>query len=298
MMNASNFKTQLCQHWQRTGGNCPYGAMCLFAHGVEDLRTVDAKFSRPQQNVHHPLFKTELCRFVLSNSMCPYSSARMCQFLHPGDEGFEEKMRAHQTVLASKPPPQPTLESFFKSQLSRGTGKKPKNVWGTDVCLPVGQESKLVEGDLVQETTPSVARGGAAGDLHPRPECKSSCTSESDCDGYDFTATSKKHIRKIRKKIRRIGQYKSRPRDELTAAQLQLVQSEPQLNSQLEKLLKAEGAAARDEEIWERTEDVGKKAEGEIWESALNTLRLGARYPTPSVLSNLRLSGPCPTGSS
>lgn len=340
-MNANNFKTQLCQHWQRTGGNCPYGDMCLFAHGVEDLRTVDSKFSKPQQqNMHHPLFKTEICRFVLTKSPCPYSAARMCQFLHPGDEGFEEKMRAHQTVLDSKPPPQPTLESFFKSRLSRrGTEKKGKGVWGTQVCLPVEPESKRVERDTAQvktktanevqpKTEVQVKAGFAkkvqakpemhvvsepatqvqlkpqaqlrtepAKKVQPKPECKSG---ESDNVAYDSAATNKKDIRKIRKKLRRIEQYNGRSHDELTEAQQQLVSSKSHLHTQLNKLLEAESATTGSKEIWEQaTKDPkkevweeakgsSKKGEGEIWERALNTLRLGARYPTPSVLSNLR----------
>jgi len=293
-MNANNFKTQLCQHWQRTGGNCPYGDNCLFAHGVEDLRSADSKFARPQpQNVHHPLFKTEICRFVLTNSQCPYSAARMCQFLHPGDEGFDEKMRAHETVLASKPPPQPTLESFFKSRLSRkSTEKKVKSVWGTDIYLPVGQESKLVEGDVAQVRTESAKEPKKPKQPHPKPECKSA---ESDL-GADPAIAKKKDIRKIRKKLRRIEQYKGR--DGLSVDQQELVRSEPRLQNQLNKLLKTEEAAASSKEIWEQTQEPDKevweraetpaKSDGEIWERALNTLRLGARYPTPSVLSNLR----------
>ena len=339
-MNASNFKTQLCQHWQRTGGNCPYGDMCLFAHGVEDLRTVDSKFSKPQQqSMHHPLFKTEICRFVLTKSPCPYSAARMCQFLHPGDEGFEEKMRAHQTVLDSKPPPQPTLESFFKSRLSRrGTEKKAKVVWGAEVCLPVEPESKIVEHDVAQvktETTNEVqpkpeaqvrtepakkvqpkseaqvktepakkvqpkpeaqVRTEPAKKVQPKPECKSG---ESDNVAYDSAATNKKDIRKIRKKLRRIEQYNGRSHDELTEAQQQLVSSKSHLHTQLNKLLEAESTTTGSKEIWEQAtkepekevweaDKSSKKGEGEIWERALTTLRLGARYPTPSVLSNLR----------
>lgn len=248
---------------------------------------------------------------MLSNSVCPYSAARMCQFLHPGDEGFEEKMRAHQNVVASQPPPQPTLDSFVKSQLTRKVpDKTAKNVWGD---VPTAQESKFVEGSGTTAsaafspfvegdasgTTTSAAFAAFVGDASgtttsaaardltafaSRAECKSS---ESDCEGVDSTLTSKKQIRKIRKKLRRIEQYKNRPHAELSAAQQQLLLGESQLRSQLSTLLEAEKTAAKDEEIWERAEPA-RKTTGEVWELALNTLRVGSRYSTPRVLSSFR----------
>lgn len=170
--------------------------------------------------------------------------------------------------------------------------KKVKSVWGTDIYLPVGQESKLVEGDVAQVRTESAKEPKKPKQPHPKPECKSA---ESDL-GADPAIAKKKDIRKIRKKLRRIEQYKGR--DGLSVDQQELVRSEPRLQNQLNKLLETEEAAASSKEIWEQTQEPDKevweraetpaKSDGEIWERALNTLRLGARYPTPSVLSNLR----------
>ena len=164
------------------------------------------------------------------------------------------------------------------------------------MCLPVAPESKLVERDVSQVTTEPAKQ--VAKEVKPKPECKSG---ESDSVGSDSAVSNKKDIRKIRKKLRRIEQYKGRSHDELTEAQQQLVQSKTNLHNQLNKLLEAEDAAAGSKEIWEEcakdsdrevweeaNPSVKKAGGGEIWERALNTLRLGARYPTPSVLSNLR----------
>ena len=149
----------------------------------------------------------------------------------------------------------------------------------------------------VQLKPQAQSRTEPAKKVQPKPECKSG---ESDNVAYDSAATNKKDIRKIRKKLRRIEQYNGRSHDELTEAQQQLVSSKSHLHTQLNKLLEAESATTGSKEIWEQaTKDPkkevweeakgsSKKGEGEIWERALNTLRLGARYPTPSVLSNLR----------
>ena len=33
------YKTKICSTWKESGGECSKGAMCIFAHGVGDLRT-------------------------------------------------------------------------------------------------------------------------------------------------------------------------------------------------------------------------------------------------------------------
>ena len=45
------YKTELCRSWEEKG-TCRYGAKCQFAHGEEELRTVQ----------RHPKYKTEICR--------------------------------------------------------------------------------------------------------------------------------------------------------------------------------------------------------------------------------------------
>lgn len=39
LLNLTNlYKTQLCKHWEQTGGHCPKGNSCHFAHGMPELR--------------------------------------------------------------------------------------------------------------------------------------------------------------------------------------------------------------------------------------------------------------------
>ncbi|GFP99854.1 zinc finger CCCH domain-containing protein 15 [Phtheirospermum japonicum] len=63
------FKTELCNKWQQTG-TCPYGEICQFAHGIEELRPI----------IRHPRYKTELCRMLLNHVPCPYG--HRCHFRH------------------------------------------------------------------------------------------------------------------------------------------------------------------------------------------------------------------------
>jgi len=38
------FKTRMCKHWERTG-HCPYAPKCAFAHGPEDMRSIEINAS-------------------------------------------------------------------------------------------------------------------------------------------------------------------------------------------------------------------------------------------------------------
>uniref|UniRef100_A0A1I7W4V3 C3H1-type domain-containing protein n=1 Tax=Loa loa TaxID=7209 RepID=A0A1I7W4V3_LOALO len=64
------YKTSLC-HAFRDTGQCSYGLLCRFAHGVGELLPAPGP---------HPKYKTRLCnKFALYHS-CPYGSR--CQFIH------------------------------------------------------------------------------------------------------------------------------------------------------------------------------------------------------------------------
>jgi hypothetical protein len=71
---STRYKTELCRSYQETGGVCRYGDKCQFAHGVEELRSVD----------RHPRYKTELCRTFHSRGFCAYGPR--CHFIHNGDD--------------------------------------------------------------------------------------------------------------------------------------------------------------------------------------------------------------------
>lgn len=48
-------KTKLCYDWLHTGGKCPRGSQCDFAHGVAELRV----YVEPRNRK----FRTKLCRY-------------------------------------------------------------------------------------------------------------------------------------------------------------------------------------------------------------------------------------------
>ncbi|XP_031636333.1 protein TIS11 [Contarinia nasturtii] len=68
-VNTSRYKTELCRPFKETG-ECKYGEKCQFAHGENELRTVQ----------RHPKYKTEYCRTFYGVGLCPYGSR--CHFLH------------------------------------------------------------------------------------------------------------------------------------------------------------------------------------------------------------------------
>ncbi|KIY51337.1 hypothetical protein FISHEDRAFT_26045, partial [Fistulina hepatica ATCC 64428] len=63
------YKTELCRSWEEKG-TCRYGGKCQFAHGEEELRTVQ----------RHPKYKTEICRTFWVSGSCPYG--KRCCFIH------------------------------------------------------------------------------------------------------------------------------------------------------------------------------------------------------------------------
>ncbi|KAJ8601531.1 hypothetical protein CTAYLR_008008 [Chrysophaeum taylorii] len=68
------FKTRLCVYL--ASGACPHGARCLFAHSVEELR------SMPRSACAE--YKTKLCRYSFAD--CPFAAVGRCQFAHSVDE--------------------------------------------------------------------------------------------------------------------------------------------------------------------------------------------------------------------
>lgn len=71
---ASNrYKTEMCRPFQENGV-CKYGEKCQFAHGQQELRTIN----------RHPKFKTDMCRTYHSVGFCPYGPR--CHFIHSLEE--------------------------------------------------------------------------------------------------------------------------------------------------------------------------------------------------------------------
>lgn len=68
--NTELYKTELCASYMSTGGNCPYGEKCQFAHGPEELKTVD----RP------PKWRSKPCQNWVRTGTCSYNER--CCFRH------------------------------------------------------------------------------------------------------------------------------------------------------------------------------------------------------------------------
>lgn len=66
---SSRYKTEMCRPYQDEGV-CKYGDKCQFAHGQEELRSVQ----------RHPKYKTDLCRTYHKKGFCPYGPR--CHFIH------------------------------------------------------------------------------------------------------------------------------------------------------------------------------------------------------------------------
>ncbi|CAH8434835.1 unnamed protein product [Heterobilharzia americana] len=64
------YKSQICKHFQESGGCCPVGVKCHFAHGREELR--DPKT--------HPKFRSQLCWYYSTTGYCFYGDR--CYFRH------------------------------------------------------------------------------------------------------------------------------------------------------------------------------------------------------------------------
>ncbi|KAI9010005.1 hypothetical protein CLU79DRAFT_664074, partial [Phycomyces nitens] len=63
------YKTELCRNWEEIG-QCRYDGKCQFAHGINDLHTVE----------RHPKYKTQICRTFHTTGTCPYGIR--CTFRH------------------------------------------------------------------------------------------------------------------------------------------------------------------------------------------------------------------------
>ena len=72
--NGNLYKTELCRSFMETG-KCRYGSKCMFAHGQEELRSVQ----------RHPRYRTEICKSFHILGKCRYGTR--CKFIHlkPGE---------------------------------------------------------------------------------------------------------------------------------------------------------------------------------------------------------------------
>ncbi|KAJ7516018.1 hypothetical protein O6H91_22G039000 [Diphasiastrum complanatum] len=64
------YKKEICLQWEDYG-SCRFGETCEFAHGIQDLRTIQQQ----------PKYKTKMCRNFTIEGICPYGTK--CLFVHP-----------------------------------------------------------------------------------------------------------------------------------------------------------------------------------------------------------------------
>lgn len=69
-VNTELYKTELCSSFVKSGGYCPYGDKCQFAHGQEELKVVD----RPSN------WRSKPCQNWLKTGTCSYNER--CCFRH------------------------------------------------------------------------------------------------------------------------------------------------------------------------------------------------------------------------
>ena len=65
-----NFKTEICKNFEFKG-NCQFGDICCFAHGIDELR------DKLNDNF---FYKTKFCEKFFEPNYCPYGYR--CQYLH------------------------------------------------------------------------------------------------------------------------------------------------------------------------------------------------------------------------
>lgn len=70
MLNTDLYKTELCSSFVRSGGYCPYGDKCQFAHGDDELKRVD----RPNN------WRSKPCQNWIKTGTCAYNER--CCFRH------------------------------------------------------------------------------------------------------------------------------------------------------------------------------------------------------------------------
>jgi hypothetical protein len=108
---SSRYKTEMCRPFQENGV-CKYGEKCQFAHGQQELRTVN----------RHPKYKTDMCRTYHSVGFCPYGPR--CHFIHSLEE-----LRAQQNTPEKKAGPAGTNAAIKQLPMFGGSNSPTSNQW-------------------------------------------------------------------------------------------------------------------------------------------------------------------------
>ncbi|CAD6184238.1 unnamed protein product [Caenorhabditis auriculariae] len=155
-----NYKTRLCVT-HASGRKCDMGSRCKFAHGPEELRTVDAPVRMANNK-----YKTKLCKNFSrgANGFCPYGLR--CEFIHPNDKEFQtvpEYMCMDLSDCNSRcdiTPDAGDMPTISRSAVKSSSNKvllKHRNVAGSMMCLTNNGRKDLGDSRSRQHVMASLA---------------------------------------------------------------------------------------------------------------------------------------------
>jgi len=123
---STRYKTEMCRPFQENGV-CKYGEKCQFAHGRQELRTID----------RHPKYKTDICRTYHSVGFCPYGPR--CHFIHSLDELRQTPTIPEKKVPNSAYKPLPMFGGSNQSPSNNGNQWNFPENFSTDMKNAVAQ---------------------------------------------------------------------------------------------------------------------------------------------------------------
>lgn len=116
---SSLYKTELCRSFEETG-HCRYGGKCQFAHGHDELRSVN----------RHPKYKTEICKTFHTVGTCPYG--KRCRFIHTPRPISDSPLISLDKEISNLVEPQQLPELWLSiSQTSTPSSSPPNPAYGS-----------------------------------------------------------------------------------------------------------------------------------------------------------------------
>lgn len=149
----------MCRPFEETG-NCRYGSKCQFAHGVQELRSLN----------RHPRYKTEFCRTFHTTGFCSYG--QRCNFIHNEDErrGPQQQPSA---PLPNRPKGFNISNGSTNTNLKSSTGSLG-SIGSLMSSTSVSPASSVYGGDMSPIHTPSYLSDDALSSrLSPTPSLSS-----------------------------------------------------------------------------------------------------------------------------
>jgi len=134
----ARYKTELCRPFEETG-ECRYGNKCQFAHGMNELRSLN----------RHPKYKTEFCRTYHTTGFCSYG--QRCNFIHNDDERRGPVPMTRVQPMSQQKPAVPLMLPITAPLTIASTGDSPTS----SICGGSPSQSHLY---LMDDVFPSAQR--------------------------------------------------------------------------------------------------------------------------------------------